>query len=670
MSHGDKPMTALRTFTRRLAQGLMAALIFSAAPTFAAAPAAPVPAATEPVSADVGAEVRQIWKLLDYIAVDYVGAVKDGVVISDGEYAEMKEFGTTALTRLTGLPPRTGHDELVRAATELQNAIAGLAAPDAVARLAHEVADELLVAYPVPTAPATAPVLARGAAVYAEKCALCHGLTGNADGPAGKALDPPPIAFADAERARERSLFSLFEVATQGLADTGMRSFEKELSADDRWAVSFYAATLSASPEVRVAGEALWNENGAVRARLPNLEALVRTIESDLAREVGGGIARPVLAYLRANPEMVTQTTSADGLALARSQLAESVKAYQAGDAAVASRLALSAYLDGFEPVEGVLRTRDADLLAQVEAAMIEYRARINARAPAADVAAQAAVLNSLFSATDTTLAEEEDATATFLGAFTILLREGLEALLVVVAMIMFLGKVERRDVLPYVHAGWVAALVAGVATWFVASRFISISGAGRELTEGFAALFAAVVLLGVGIWMHQKSLAGRWQIYIREKLSTALSKKSAWVLFLLAFVAVYREVFETILFYIALAVRGDTGAIIGGLVAGIAALAVVTVILVRTSKRLPIAKFFAWSSLLIGLLAVVLAGKGVAALQEAGVLEAIPVNGPRIEVLGVYPTALPLLAQAVVLVIAIAGYYWNTRGTKPATAG
>ncbi len=659
-------MTARRTFTRLLAQGvMMAVLTFGGVPAFAAAPGV-----SAPVPADVAGEVRQIWKLLDYIAVDYTGAVKDGVIISEAEYAEMKEFGTTALARLTGLPTRTGHNELVRGATELQTAIAGLAAPDAVASAAHAVADALLAAYPVPTAPAAAPNLARGAAIYAEKCALCHGLTGNADGPAGKALDPPPIAFADAERARERSLFSLFEVATQGLADTAMRSFEKELSEDDRWAVSFYASTLSASPEVRVAGEALWKENDAVRARLPNLEALVRTIESDLAREVGGEIARPVLSYLRANPEMVTQTSSADGLALARSQLAESVKAYQSGDTAVASRLALSAYLDGFEPVEGVLRARDADLLAQVEAAMIDYRARINARAPAAEVAAQAAALNTLFNATETTLSAEEDATATFLGAFTILLREGLEALLVVVAMITFLAKVERRDVLPYVHGGWISALVAGVATWFVASRFISISGAGRELTEGFAALFAAVVLLGVGIWMHQKSLAGRWQVYIREKLSNALSKKSAWVLFLLAFVAVYREVFETILFYIALAVRGDTGAIAGGLVAGVVALAIITVILVRTSRRLPIAQFFRWSSVLIGILAVVLAGKGVAALQEAGVLEAIPVNGPRIEVLGVYPTALPLLAQAAVLAIAIAGYYWNMRGTKAVSAG
>src|SRR3546814_19244915 len=104
-----------------------------------------------------------------------------------------------------------------------------------------------------------------------------------------------------------------------------------------------------------------------------------------------------------------------------------------------------------------------------------------------------------------------------------------------------------------YVHGGWVAALLAGIATWAAATYVINVSGASRELTEGFGALFAAAVLLSVGIWMHGKAQAGAWQRYIREKLSKALSRRSAWFLFGLTFVVVYREVFETILFYQAL---------------------------------------------------------------------------------------------------------------------
>src|SRR5690606_17361242 len=147
------------------------------------------------------------------------------------------------------------------------------------------------------------------------------------------------------------------------------------------------------------------------------------------------------------------------------------------------------------------------------------------------------------------------------------------------------------------------------------------ISGASRELTEGVAALFAAGVLLFVGIWMHGKSQAGAWQQYVRDKLSHALSKRSAWFLALLAFVVVYREVFETILFYAALWSQGAHDAIVAGAGVAVLLLVAITWAMLRYSRRLPITQFFAVSALLVAVLTVVLAGKGIAALQEAGML-------------------------------------------------
>jgi high-affinity iron transporter len=640
--------------------GLLLAL-WSAPAARAQQSAPPVPAAAE--SAE---RVRQIWKLLDYIAVDYVGAVAAGAIISEAEYAEMKEFSATALAGLQALPPQPGQQDLITQATELQTAIAALRDPANVNQIARNAARGLLAIYPIPAVPAKIPDLAQAAVLYREHCASCHGVTGAGDGEAGAGMDPAPIAFTDHERARERSLFALFEVITSGLADTPMVSYQDLIGDEDRWALAFYISTFAANQEVQAAGAALWRDDPAMRARIPSMEIFTRTVEAELGAEIGAGKAHAVLAHLRTRPETLHQNASG-GLTLARTQLGESLKAYQAGDARSAASLALAAYLDGFEPVEAILRTRDAQLLVDVETAMVDYRSRIAAAAPVADVAAQAAVLNGLFDRTEASLASADDAMTAFLGAFTILVREGVEALLVVVAMITFLGKVERRDVLPYVHAGWVGALVAGLVTWAVAAFAFDISGANRELTEGFSALFAAVILLAVGIWMHQKSLAGRWQIYLREKLTAALNKKSAFFfLFLLSFVAVYREVFETILFYIALWTRGNGMSILAGFAAGVVVLAIITVILLRTSKRLPISQFFAWSSLLIAALAIVLAGKGIAALQEAGTVPAIAVAGPRIEVLGIYPFALPLLAQAVVLAIAIAGYIWNVRSPAP----
>lgn len=257
------------------------------------------------------------------------------------------------------------------------------------------------------------------------------------------------------------------------------------------------------------------------------------------------------------------------------------------------------------------------------------------------------------------------DTTTAFLGSFTILLREGLEALLIVIGMIAFLRKAERPEVLRYVHAGWIGALLAGGVTWAVATYLVGVSGANREVTEGLSSLFAAIVLLSVGIWMHQKSLAGRWQQYLHAKMSAALTRRSAIFLFSLAFIAVYREVFETILFFIAMWSERNGGAIVAGLVAGSAALAAVAYWLLRVSKRLPIGQFFSISSILIAVLAVVLVGKGMAALQEAGWVAQGLIAAPRIDWLGVYPSWQSLTAQLIVAVIASVGFLINTRCSR-----
>lgn len=326
--------------------------------------------------------------------------------------------------------------------------------------------------------------------------------------------------------------------------------------------------------------------------------------------------------------------------------------------------LALSAYLDGFEPVEPLLAARDAGLMREIETAMAELRVEIGRGGPAEDVRARVDALQSLFTRAEAQLSPESaSTTSSFLGAFTVLLREGLEALLIVVAMIAFLRKAERQDVMAYVHGGWIAALLAGVATWAAATYLIGISGASRELTEGFGALFAAAVLISVGIWMHGKAQAGAWQRYIAERLSKALSKRSAWFLFGLTFLVVYREVFETILFYATLWSQGSGGAVAAGAAAATVVLTIIAVLMLRLSKTLPVSKFFTYSSALIAILAVVLAGKGIGALQEAGIVDVNPLAGiPRIDWLGLTPTLQSVLTQLAVLAIIVFGFWYNRK--------
>jgi high-affinity iron transporter len=298
---------------------------------------------------------------------------------------------------------------------------------------------------------------------------------------------------------------------------------------------------------------------------------------------------------------------------------------------------------------------------------MGDLRSAIAAGKPAADVRARINSLNTLFDEAEAALAPDRaTAASTFLGAFTILFREGLEALLIVVGMLAFLRKGDRRDMIRPVHAGWISALVAGGLTWVAATTLISISGASRELTEGFGSILAAVILLFVGIWMHGKAQADEWHRYIKEKVGQALSKKSAWFLFFLAFIAVYREVFETILFYAAMAAEEHVQALVAGALTGAVALAVIAVLMLKFSQRLPIGKFFAYSSALVAVLAVVLAGKGIAALQESG-LVAVTSAGwvPRIPVLGIFPTVQGVTIQLVTLAILLIGFAWNSRGSR-----
>jgi High-affinity Fe2+/Pb2+ permease len=200
-----------------------------------------------------------------------------------------------------------------------------------------------------------------------------------------------------------------------------------------------------------------------------------------------------------------------------------------------------------------------------------------------------------------------------------------------------------------------------------VARYLIDISGASRELTEGYASLFAAFVLLTVGLWMHQKSVAGHWQRYLQSNLSGILQGRSAWLLAGLAFLMVYREVFETILFYAALSGEGNGAALLAGLGAGAAVLALISTALLKFSARLPIGKFFSISSILIAVLAVVLAGKGAEALQEAGVLSVRTLPLPRIELVGLFPSVQTILLQGIVALAAIAGFAYNARAARQA---
>lgn len=609
--------------------------------------------------------VPQTWQMLDYLAADYAGAVEQGKIIDETEFAEMQEFSATVKTQIATLPEHADKAALLKQAAQLQTLVENKADTDAVSSQALQLADALLVAYPIPTSPTVVPDLKRGATLYQSHCASCHGVTGGGDGPAAIGLDPPAIAFTDVERADQRSPLSLFQTISQGVEGTSMIGYSEQLNDADRWALAYYTGTFAYINYV-ANGETLWQQDTSTRAHIGNLDELSRARAEQIGVVLGRKQAHALIAYLRTHPEALEQALT--GIALARGRLAASVKAYQAGDGKEAIQLALSAYLDGVEPVEPRLNTVDSALRARIELGMGVFRTGLSKGEAVDTIVKQAAEVDQLLiEAQDLTTNSAANASTIFLGAFTILVREGLEALLIVVALLAFLNKAGRRELLPYVHSGWIAALVAGGGTWAVAHYLIDISGASRELTEGLSALFAALILLAVGLWMHQKSTGDRWQMYLKEKMNSALSKKSAWFLFVLAFISVYREVFETILFYAALWQEGLEIWLLSGIGAAVIVLALITWGMLRTSRRLPISTFFAASSALIAVLAVVLTGKGVSALQEAGWVAVSLAPIPHIDLLGVFPTWQTSLAQLVIIVLLIIGYFYNKRLVAPA---
>jgi high-affinity iron transporter len=522
--------------------------------------------------------------------------------------------------------------------------------------------------YDVEVAPRRAPDLARAAALYASHCASCHGVEGRGDGVAGRSLDPRPRDFHDRDRMAQRSVYSLYSTITLGVGGTAMTGYGG-LGEDERWGLALYVANLGRTESEAGRGAELW-QGGQKRTAFPDLASIVTPSAREVeAKEGADGVA--VLAYLRGQPDRVASSTHA-AIETSRLRLRESVEAYRQGRATQAHDLAVSGYLEGFELVEVALDALDHRLRTSVEAEMIRYRGLLRAGAPLPRVEEQAAAIEHLLvQARDLLGASGLPASATFVSALVILLREGLEALLVVAALYALLVQAGRRDALPYIHWGWVIALLLGGITWVAASSVVTISGATREMTEGVTALVAAGVLLYVGFWMHGKSHARQWQAYLSQRLHGALSGRAVWTLALVSFLAVYREAFETVLFYQALALQaGPNGGVplLGGLLAGTAALLLIGWAVIRGGVRLPLGVFFGAGSLLLALLAVVLAGKGIVALQEAGWLPIHPVSFPSLPLLGVYPNLQSLLLQAVLVVLVAAGFAWTQYSMRRAT--
>jgi high-affinity iron transporter len=433
-----------------------------------------------------------------------------------------------------------------------------------------------------------------------------------------------------------------------------MPPFEDRLSAADRWAVALYASTLRLPP---ASGEApLRFQSFATTGKLSDIELLdslgaVRDGSS-------GGLAR--LATVRSYQD--PSSTNRAVLAQVRAEIDSAYGLARVRDPS-ASDMALTAYMT-FEQVEREVRGKNPSLAADLEAEFAALRTGV-VQGPGVELERARARLAEGLDRVAKVLGERLSPVNLFIQSFVIMLREGLEAILIVGALITFLAKMGAADRRRHVHAGVLAAIAVSLLTALAVETIFHLSRAHQEVLEGATMMAATAVLFYVSYWLLSKMEVVKWTHFVKSKVHDAVTGGSALALASAAFLAVYREGFETILFYKALIISaGPSGGlvpILGGMLLGGVLLLGVYVAMSRFGVRLPLKPFFAVTSAFLYYMAFVFAGAGLAELQEGGVLPLTPVDwAPRVPALGIHPTVETLGAQAALLALALVALVWT----------
>jgi len=554
---------------------------------------------------------RRVVAAASLAAKEYaLGVVPAGGQITQPEEVdEAKLFIQQAQFDVPGLPlPARAKSQYALA--HIAQLLEALAAPDSVNRatdslvaLITAAAGGPKVVEPLPNRP---PSLERGALVYREQCAACHGESGRGDGPKAKSLKgPPPANLADPAVMGNKSLLDIFRRIAVGTPGTAMPEFAEDLPAEDRWAVASYVA----------------------------------------AMQYGGSATAAVFAAVRHQIDSAFARRS--------------------------DKIAVDAYMT-FEQVETAIRAKNAGLASELEGNFAWLRTRV----AKADDAERRTIRERLLAGlerAERVVADRQSGMSLFVASFFLLVREGFEAILIVAALMTFLAKAGASERRREVARGAWAAVGASVITWVLVELLFQVTPGQREMIEGVTMLVAAVVLFYVSYWLLSKIEAAKWTAFVRGKMQSALSSGSGLALSAVAFLAVYREGFETILFYKALftSAGASTVPVVGGIAAGAVGLVAIYLLVNQLGLRVAMKPFFAVTGVMLYYMAFVFAGKGVAELQGAGIIPLTVIEGaPRIPVFGVYPTVESLIVQGLLVALAIVAAIWAMRPkAKPSGA-
>ena len=612
--------------------------------------------------------IQSVIHLLDYLSKDYPMAVREGKVIDKAEYAEMQEFSAKIfnLTQKIKLPSRSGQS-ILSDLNDLKILVRDKASSKKIKDLAEKVKWAIIKTTDYEVAPLNWPDAANGQKLYTQNCVQCHGPKGGGNGTLANGLKPAPANFLNDSLMAGLSPFEAYNTVKLGVEGTAMQAFT-ELSDKEAWDLAFYVKSLRFQKQEidSVSLKKIFNQQYGKTS----LKDVATLSDNQLIKKLGSNIQGQkklkALRFFSPSGEL-----SQSSLTVARDYLHQAFSNYKNGNKDEARQKALAAYLEGIEPVEIRLKANDPKFTSQLEQKMMDVRQVIEQGKNSSEVEYK---INSALSTIDRAEKMMKDEKLnywlSFFLAASIMLREGLEAFLIIALILALIRRTPKaKKALPYIHRGWITAILMGVAGWFLSDWIIGISGQNREIMEGMISLVAVIVLAFVGFWLHNYSHSKKWKEFIEKKVGAQLKGEKMIGLAFFSFMVVFREAFESILFLQAIGLEtqsGDQSSIGFGVLAAFALIGLLAFLFLKYSKKIPVRQLFRYSSWVITLLAVILIGKGIHAIQEAGWLSVtgLPVS-PKIDWLGVYPTLESLISQLVLLGILMMLYYLSNYRNK-----
>ncbi|MGI0038152.1 MAG: FTR1 family iron permease, partial [Nitrososphaera sp.] len=372
-------------------------------------------------------------------------------------------------------------------------------------------------------------------------------------------------------------------------------------------------------------------------------------------RRVMGDADDPAKAKVRNNIDQI------------RIKLDQTLLLYEEGKPEEALAASRSAYLDSYENVEIPLRPIDPDFTLEMEIKFAELRNLIQANAPYSEVEGKIIEIRRGLDESERLVSGTGvlAPTIAFSTSFSIIFREGLESALIIGAILTYLEASRNERFKKHVYYGIVLAFAATAITWYVAQYIIEISGASRELIEAIAGVSAVAVLFWVSFWILNKVETKKWIEFVKAKVWKATATGSIMVFVMLSFFTVYREGFETVLFYQAMLsfAKYMEWYVAAGLVAGLAVIVAVAFVVRKIGKKLPLRVLFGLTMGIGAYMSIAFMGNAVREFQEVGYISTTHLIGtvPRLDIntaamTGIHPTLETIVAQLVLLAVYLAG--------------